>query len=136
MEITEILSHTFLAKISWKQRFFERGASEAAKGCLASVAAKLVKTLVSRNFCQKSVRENFRNFHSVYNQHFFRILAIDIKFQYTLWKLRKFSLTRLWQKFRESNGFTKEVTKELISRNIFQWERISRFSTLWHCTTN
>ena len=24
-----------------------------------------------------------------------------------------------WQKFRESNSFTKEVTKELISRNIF-----------------
>ena len=37
----------------------------------------------------------------------------------TLWKLRKFSLTFFWQKFRETNGFTKEITKELISRNIF-----------------
>ena len=25
----------------------------------------LVKLLLSRNFCQKSVRENFRNFHTV-----------------------------------------------------------------------
>ena len=28
----------------WASKFFKRGASEAAKGCLASVAAKLVKT--------------------------------------------------------------------------------------------
>ena len=35
------------------------------------------------------------------------------------------------QKFRESNAFTKEITKELIWRNIFQWEYSSRFSTLW-----
>ena len=34
----------------------------------------------------------------------------------TLWNLRKFTLFHLWQKFRESNVFTKEVTKELISR--------------------
>ena len=40
----------------------------------------LVKPLLSRNFCQKCVRENFRNFHI---------------------------LTQFWQKFRESNGFTK-----------------------------
>ena len=37
---------------------------------------------------------------------------------YTLWKLRKFSLTQFSQKFRESNVFTKEYTRELISRNI------------------
>ena len=34
-----------------------------------------------------------------------------------MWKLRKFTLTLFWQKFRESNGFTKEVTLKLISRN-------------------
>ena len=50
-----------------------------------------------------------------------------------MWKLQKFSLTHFWQKFRESNGFTKEVTKELISRNIFWRERIFRFSTLCYC---
>ena len=37
----------------------------------------------------------------------------------TVWNLRKFSLTLFIQKFRESIVFTKEVTKELISRNIF-----------------
>ena len=34
-------------------------------------------------------------------------------------KLWKFSLTLFWQKFRETNVFTNEVTRELISRNIF-----------------
>ena len=38
---------------------------------------------------------------------------------YTLWKLLKLSLALFRQKFRESNNFTREVTKELISRNIF-----------------
>jgi len=40
-----------------------------------------------------------------------------------VWKLRKFSLTLFLTKFRQSNGFAKEVTKELISRNIFFGER-------------
>ena len=33
-----------------------------------------------------------------------------------MWKLWKFTVifTHLWQKFRENNVFTKEVTKELI----------------------
>ena len=51
----------------------------------------------SRNFCQKCVRENFRNFHTVYHS--------------TVWKLRTFTLTLFWQKFRESNGFTNKITK-------------------------
>ena len=38
---------------------------------------------------------------------------------FTVWKLRKFTLTLLWQKFRESNTFAKELTTDLISRNIF-----------------
>ena len=46
-------------------------------------------------------------------------------------QLQKFSLTIFSQKFRETNGCTKELTKELIWRNIW-WERISRFSTLWY----
>ena len=40
----------------------------------------IVKLLISRNVCQKGVFS-------------------------TVWKLRKFSLTHFWQKFRESNGF-------------------------------
>ena len=29
----------------------------------------------------------------------------------TVWKLQKSTLTHFWQKFRESNGLTKEITK-------------------------
>ena len=54
----------------------------------------LVKPLLSRNFCQKCVRVNFRNYptvpHCCGNRN---------------------SLTHFWQEFRESNGFTKEITK-------------------------
>ena len=39
-----------------------------------------------------------------------------------VWKLLGFSPTHFWQKFRESNVFTKEITKELIWRNIFWWD--------------
>ena len=36
-----------------------------------------------------------------------------------VWKLRKFTLTHFWQNFRESNGFTNEITKKLIWQIIF-----------------
>ena len=37
-----------------------------------------------------------------------------------VWKLRKFTLTTLvWQKFRESNIFTKEITKFDLTKKIF-----------------
>ena len=48
----------------------------------------------------------------------------------TVWKLLQFGPTNVCQKFRVSNVFSKEITKELISRNIFWWEWISHFSTL------
>ena len=59
----------------------------------------LINMLVSRIFCQKGVTVNFRNFHTV---------------RVTVWKLWNFSLTLFRQRFRESNGFTKQITKELI----------------------
>ena len=50
---------------------------------------------------------------------------------------RNFSLlTHFWQKFRETNVFTKEITLELISRNIFRWERISHFSKVVRISDN
>ena len=61
-----------------------------------SLVTSLVNTLFSRNFCHRHVTVKFRNFHSV------------------VWKLLQFSLTHFWQKFRENNVFTKEITKELI----------------------
>ena len=47
-----------------------------------------------------------------------RILFLITK-EHTVWKLWKFTLTIFWQIFRESNICIKEVTMELISRNIF-----------------
>ena len=35
-----------------------------------NVSTSLVKTLLSRNFCQKSVRVNFRNFHTVVHTYY------------------------------------------------------------------
>ena len=49
-----------------------------------------------------------------------------------MWKLRKFTLTPFWQKICESNVFTREVTNELISRNIFSVGKILSFP---HCDT-
>ena len=73
----------------------------------------LVRPSLSRNFCQQSVRVNFR--------------------RVTMWKLRKFTFTLFWQKCRENNAFTKWITKELIWRKIFFFH----FSTLcvWHCVS-
>ena len=33
----------------------------------------------------------------------------------TVWKLRKFTFTLFWQKFRETNVFTKEIDKYLVN---------------------
>ena len=51
----------------------------------------------------------------------FAISHLDFRtsFNHTVWKLWNFSLTLFRQKFRESNGFTKQITIELIWRNIF-----------------
>ena len=68
-----------------------------------SLVTSLVKPLLSRNFCQKRVREKFRNFHSV---------------MHTLWKLQKFSLTE--KKFRQINYLVISLVKPLLSRNLCQ----------------
>ena len=50
----------------------------------------------------------------------------------TVRKIQKSNFALFWQKFRESNVSAREVTKVLISRNIWQW--ISKFFKL-HCIT-
>ena len=55
-----------------------------------SLLTYLVNSLLSRNFCQKSVRENFRNFHTV------------------LWECQDFSATQI---LREIN-FTDKRERE------------------------
>ena len=97
----------------------------------------LGKTLLSRNFCRKSVEKRkiwshqkiFRQINSLVISLVKTLLSRNFCQKHTLWKLWNSSLTLFRQKFRESNGFTKQITKELIWRNFFQWERISRFST-------
>ena len=84
--------------------------------------------MVSRNFCQKSVRVNFFNYHTVREN--FREINSCHRRSTVLWKLWKFSLTLFWQKFRETNSFTKEITK-LIWRNIFSVRVNFSFSTPW-----
>ena len=42
----------------------------------------------------------------------------------TVWNLRKFTVSFLWQKFREIDVFTTENTKELIWRN-FSWVTVN-----------
>ena len=47
------------------------------------------------------------DFTEFYSYESFSFLEKFREFKYTVWKLRKFSLTHFWQKFRESNGFAK-----------------------------
>ena len=56
----------------------------------------------------------------------------------TVWIMRRYSLTRhFWQKFRESNVLTKEITEELIWRNLFLVRRkFSFFHTVVWCGNN
>ena len=61
-----------------------------------SLVTYLVKPMLSRNFYQKRVRENNRNFHNV-------------MYHSTVWEMQKFSLTLFSQKFRESNCLTKKL---------------------------
>ena len=39
-----------------------------------------------------------------------------------MWKLRELTLHTFWQKFRESNVFTKGITNEMFDEKIFQPE--------------
>ena len=77
------------------------------------LAISLVKILPSRNFCQKRMRVNSRNFHTVWSRNNEFVLW----YFSTAWKFREFSLTYFWQNILERNG----STKESIWRNIFWW---------------
>ena len=68
----------------------------------------LVIMLFSRNFWQKWVRVNFRNFHT------------------TLWKLRNFTATDFPQNFHQ----IKVLLRNWFDGKKFAWQWISRFSTL------
>ena len=65
---------------------------------------------------KKSNIQIFRNFFRKDERRFkaFCVFTEKIEVEDTVWKLWKFTVTFLWQKFRENNVFTKEITKELI----------------------
>ena len=69
----------------------------------------LVKTLLSRNFCQKWVRVNFRSFRT----------------RLTLWKNEKFSLTE--KKFRQITYLVIYLVKPMLSRNFCEKSVIENF---------
>ena len=80
VEISEILSH--------RKKFRE----------INSLVIHLVRPLLSRNFCQKSVRENFRNFHTV--------------------QCEKREILSHWKKLRQINYLVISLVKPLVSRNV------------------
>ena len=61
------------------------------------VVISFVNPLLSRNFCEKSVRVNFRNFHTV------------------VWKNAKFTLTE--KIFRQINSLVMSLVETMFSRN-------------------
>ena len=117
------------------------------------LVVSLVKMLLLRNFCQNRVRVNYRNsLLRIFGKNFVKVMVLfnnwfDEIFLWTIlctvvWKVQKFSLTLLSQKFRESNSFPKEITKQLIWQFFFSVrENFSFFHTvqygktqnfLWH----
>ena len=78
-------------------------------------------SLLSRNFFQKCVRENSRNFHTVHCAHC--TLNVDIT---------EIPSRTILEKIRESNGFTKEIAKWLVWRKCFDESKFLFFSTRIH----
>ena len=75
------------------------------------------KTVAPRNLCTHRNRRFKKIFHQNQSKKFREMKSFSFgRFcinAFTVWKLREFSLTYFWQKFRESNGFTgftKEIT--------------------------
>ena len=116
----------------WKLRKFTL--TEKIFHQITNLVISTVKLLLWRNFCQKSVRANFGNFHTVHGENIdFSVKIVIGTFHTIVWKNKKFSLTLFWQKFRESNDVTNKLLKSWFHHGIFfRWEGISRFSTL--CT--
>ena len=70
----------------------------------------LFDSLFSRKKCYHHVKAIFlKKFREIKSLSFPEKVFFFVKMHWccTLWKLREFSLTHFWQKFRESNGFIK-----------------------------
>ena len=123
---------------------------------MSSVNLSIPETKVNRQFLTKTVnlsqllRENKRHncffFQSqkcreidswVWIKKFvnlFHSFFVNFCGKCIVWKLRKFSFTLFWQKFRQTDllcYYTKEVRKELISRIIFFSVKLDLLLTVW-----
>ena len=144
MEITEIYSHTFLTKISWKQRFFWWS---------------YYKELISRD--KISVRENFAFFiHCTYilcnlDKNFVKLSwsiwwknAENTYFSKKIpWKQRSYHTVEITgthcgnlrifpprffcKNFVKLNISLKSYTVNQLDENFSHWGKISEISTLW-----
>ena len=85
----------------------------------------LVKTLFSRNFCQKSVRLKFHNFHTVHSVSKLSIISHYARiYGNTLWKNEKFTLNKNF--FRQINSLVIYLVNALLSRKFCQkWVRVN-----------
>jgi len=97
-------------KIPWKQLFTRWKVWKNKKLSLTKInfvkstlLSYLVKPLLSRNFCQKCVRENSRNFYT------------------TLWILRNFCITIFWKISVKTTSLVKRLLQNWFHEIILKW---------------
>ena len=100
----KLLSH-FSAKIPWKQQFYY-----LKKLPNSWFDDKKFSVRVNFSFFHTNQSGNYRNLLSrIFDKIFVKVtVLLKHSVESTAWKLRKFSLVLFWQKFRESNIFTKK----------------------------
>ena len=96
----------------WKNKKFSR--TKKIFRQINSLVTYLVNQLLSRNFCQKWARENFRNFHNV---------VVEI----TETQCGKMKNLLSPKKIRQTNSLVFSLVKTLLSRNFCQRENFSFF---------
>ena len=89
----------------WKNKKFSR--TKKIFRQINSLVTYLVNQLLSRNFCQKWARENFRNFHNV---------VVEI----TETQCGKMKNLLSPKKIRQTNSLVFSLVKTLLSRNFCQ----------------
>jgi len=69
------------------------------------------------------LKKNFREIvlHTKY-ANFTKNLSLHCTWECKVWKLREFSLTLFWKKYRESNSYTKQVIGINFTKFFFGWE--------------
>ena len=82
-----------------------------------SFVISLVQTLLSRNFCQKSVRVNFRNFHTVCLSYCVLVLDQSMYFLF-LWPIKHvFQCKMIDSSYSCEVAFFREIDLGFLSKN-------------------